>query len=716
MPAESRSPTIIQTLAVLVAFSAALLGALVPVAPGNIELEEGDIAFRTVRAPQEISFVSETLTEERRQEAADAVVESTIYDPSVAIAQQTAIEDALQRIQAVRADTGLTAAARIAELARIANLNLSQTSAQALLDLSPERFSAVSAESRRALASVLDVSLASSSLVETRERASSFVDPAFDRTTATLVAELIRPFIVPNLTVDTERTAAARAQAAAGVTPVRVTFAQGQAIVQEDTPVTAEAREALVVAGLVSEGFQVDLFGAGGVLAVLSAGLVVLAARAFRPDLFSQPRLLLATTLALAVPVLAMKLYLPLILPDDERHYLAYLMPLAAASMVLCALLGAELALVVAATVAMLTAFAAVYLSHLTIVGLAGVVDVVRLVLTAGLGAAAGVLFVRNADRFSRFLLGGFIVSLTVMAALCATWLIDPNRDVTDFYWMLAASAANGGMSAFLSVGIVVTLGSLFGVTTRVQLLEMSQLSQPLLRRLQDEAPSTFQHSVIVANLAEKGAYIIGADALLARVGCYYHDIGKLMRPGFFIENQLGGENPHDALEPADSARIIAEHVLDGSALAHQYKLPAKVAAFVPEHHGTRHIAYFYRRAAEEDPTVSPDDFRYPGPKPQSRETAIAMLADSCEAAVRASPDHTPERIDAIVDEVYQERLAEGELDESDLTLRNLRALNQSFKETLRAVYHPRIEYPAPTEAELLVRRGLRPRLIDRGH
>jgi putative nucleotidyltransferase with HDIG domain len=242
----------------------------------------------------------------------------------------------------------------------------------------------------------------------------------------------------------------------------------------------------------------------------------------------------------------------------------------------------------------------------------------------------------------------------------------------------------------------------------------MSQLSQPLLRRLQDEAPATFQHSVIVANLAEKGAYVIGADAVLARVGSYYHDIGKLGRPGFFVENQFGAANPHDALEPADSARIIIDHVNGGLALAREYGVPAKVAAFIPEHHGTRLVTYFYRRASEDDSTVSPESFRYPGPKPQSRETAIAMLADSCEAVVRASPVHTMERISELVDEVFAERLAEGQLDESELTLRNMRELAQSFKETLRAVYHPRVEYPAPTAAELRLRRRARPRLLDR--
>jgi putative nucleotidyltransferase with HDIG domain len=415
------------------------------------------------------------------------------------------------------------------------------------------------------------------------------------------------------------------------------------------------------------------------------------------------------------VPLFAMKLYLPLILPDDSRHFLVFLMPLAAAPMVVAGIVGAEIALIVAVAITLLSSFAAVYLSDLTVVGLVGTVDLVRLVLAFGLGGLAGVLAIRSADRFTHYLIGGIAIGLGTMAVLVATWLIDPNRETNDLAWMAMASAANGALSAFLSVGIFVTLGSVFGITTRVQLLEMSQLSQPLLRRLQDDAPATFQHSVIVANLAEKGAFVIGADALLARVGAYYHDIGKLMRPGFYVENQFGEENPHDALDPIDSANIIIDHVTAGLQLARQYKLPARVQAFIPEHHGTRLVTYFYRKASEEDPAVSPELFRYPGPKPQTRETAIAMLADSCEAVVRASPIHTSERISELVDEVFNERLTEGQLDESELTLKNLRELAQSFKDTLRAVYHPRVEYPQPTAAELRMRNRLpRPRLLDR--
>jgi putative nucleotidyltransferase with HDIG domain len=692
----------------------ALFAAMLPLTTGGVDLDVGDIAFRTVRAPGDISFESPALTQRRQDEAAAAVSDSVIYDPTVAATQQTALNELLTSVSGVLSDASLNAASRAAALGRIANLSLSSASQNELLSLTPEEWQRVQTEARRALGTILDQSLPPAQVTDVRERALTYVDPSFDRATATLVSEIIRPLIAANFTIDQAATEARRQAERASVAPVQVTFAMNQPIVERDTPVTAEAREALLHAGLLNERWDLDLLASIAVMSAISAVGAVAAVRALRPAVFSNYRQLLAVGLAIALPLLAMKFYLPLILPDDSRHFLVFIMPLAAAPMVVAGIVGIELALVVAFGIALLASFASVYLSDLTVVGLVGTVDVVRLALASGFGGVAGVLAIRSADRFGHYLLGGVAVGLSVAAALVATWLLDPNREWRDFGWMALAATANGALSAFLSVGVFVTLGSLFGITTRVQLLEMSQLSQPLLRRLQDEAPATFQHSVIVANLAEKGAFVIGADALLARVGCYYHDIGKLMRPGFFIENQFGEGNPHDALEPLDSARIIVDHVNAGLALARQYRLPSKVAVFIPEHHGTRLVTYFYREASEEDPMISPELFRYPGPKPQSRETAIAMLADSCEAAVRASPLHTAERISEIVDEVFGERLTEGQLDESELTLKNLRELAQSFKDTLRAVYHPRVEYPAPTPAELRLRRLPIPRLLDR--
>jgi hypothetical protein len=233
--------------------------------------------------------------------------------------------------------------------------------------------------------------------------------------------------------------------------------------------------------------------------------------------------------------------------------------------------------------------------------------------------------------------------------------------------------------------------------------MELAQLNHPLLRRLQEQAPGTFHHSVVVGNLAERAADLVGADALLVRVGCYFHDVGKVVKPVYYIENQVQGENPHDKLSPAASAKVVADHVHSGLELTRRHRVPPRVRAFVPEHHGTRLVTYFYRMAAANDATTDPEKFRYPGPRPQSKETAIVMLADSVEAVVRSSRDRSVDRIDSLVEAVIAERVAEGQLDECDLTLRDLKTIAESFKATLRGVYHPRIEYPAPTAGERVV-------------
>jgi hypothetical protein len=687
----------------IIGFAIAIFVALFPVTSNTLQVEEGEIAIRTIRAPNNISFVSEALTEERQEDAASAVQERLVFDATVAGQQQERLDQLLANIAAILQDSE-TPAARTAALERIPDLSLSPGSVAALRNMTLEEFATVREEAQLALSTIFAESLAPTAVAETRERASTYIDQSLGRTSSTLIAELMRPYIVTNQAVDQTATEAARDDARQAVVPVQVSYVENQAIVEEGSPITPEAREALLVSGLVDDqGWQWDQIGASIILAALAAGAVAAGVLAFRPAVTTQEMLVVG--LAVAIPVFIMKLYLPFILPDEDRHFLAYLLPVAAAAMVLAGFVGAELALLASSLIAFLVAFAAVLLLDSTVVGLAGTLDIARIALACGVAGAAGVFAVRNVERLVQFLIGGVVVGVSVLAVLVATWLIDPGRELNDLAWIVLAAGVNGGLSAFLAAGIYVTMGSVFGVTTRLQLLEMSQLSQPLLLRLQDEAPSTFQHSVIVANLAEKGAHTIGADALLARVGCYYHDIGKLLRPGFFIENQLGGDNPHDNLEPADSARIISDHVRDGMNLARQYRLPQRVAAFVPEHHGTRMVAYFYRRAAEMNPEVNIDGFRYPGPKPQSRETAISMLADSCEAAVRSSPDHSSERIDVIVDDIFTERLSEGQLDESNLTLNNVRALAVSFKLTLRAIYHPRVEYPAPTESELLLRR-----------
>jgi putative nucleotidyltransferase with HDIG domain len=261
----------------------------------------------------------------------------------------------------------------------------------------------------------------------------------------------------------------------------------------------------------------------------------------------------------------------------------------------------------------------------------------------------------------------------------------------------------NGFLSSVLTLGSLPYLEAAFGITTSVRLLELANPNQPLLKRLLMEAPGTYHHSILVGNLAEAAAEAVGADALIVRVGAYYHDIGKLKRPYFFIENQVGGENPHEKLSPSLSTLIITSHVKDGLELAREYNLPACVQEIIEQHHGTSLVSYFYQRALESErpELVTENSFRYDSRKPQSKEAALVMLADSVEAAVRALQKPTPGRLEGLTRKIIKEKLHDGQLDECDLTLKDLDRIAEAFVRVLSGIFHTRIEYPENVLSEM---------------
>jgi hypothetical protein len=251
-------------------------------------------------------------------------------------------------------------------------------------------------------------------------------------------------------------------------------------------------------------------------------------------------------------------------------------------------------------------------------------------------------------------------------------------------------------------LGGLFLIGPLFDITTTMRLVELGRPDHPLLKRLLREAPATYHHSLMVSNLAEQAAERIGADAMLTRVGAYYHDVGKIARPYFFTENQVEGTNPHDRLDPRTSAEIITGHVKDGIELARRYRLPRRVRAFIPEHHGTGWVSFLYHKAVQlagDESLVDPNDFHHQGPKPQSRETALVMLADGCEAAVRSARPSSAEEVAEIVNRIIDQRVADQQLTECDLTLRDLDMIRETFVSVLKGVFHPRIKYPSPDQA-----------------
>ena len=699
--AKPRPVSRVTTAAFGTALAALLLIALFPIFPRQFNIHVGDVASRTVKSPRSISFESSYLTLQRRDEAANAVRPSLVFDASVRTTQVAQYDKATAQAAQIRTQATDLARKRDA----LASLQISPRSIDTGLALTDERWQAVISEGRRVLTQELSVSLDDTSVTSAKDGVDSSIAPDFNADEALLTAELVRPLVVSTLREDATKTEQARIAARAAVPPERISVAQGDVILSADTPVDQVAVEKLSAAKLVAKRVEWRNVVAATILAIIAAAAVAGYLYVMQPRGITSERHMIALALTTAAPLLAVKFYLPLVLPDEHRYFLPYILPVAAAPILIAALLETDVAVVVAGVIGMLTAFVSAFLPDVSLVAAITVLDTFRLLLVYALGPIIGVYLVHRADRLNRYLTAGFAVAAASYLMLLATWFIDGERQIVDLGWMAFAAGINGVTSGVIAAGAFVTVGVLFGVTTRVQLMELSQLNAPLLRRLQDEAPGTFHHSIIVGNLAERAADLVGADALLTRVGCYYHDIGKVLQPGMYIENQLGGETPHDEMAPADSAAIIRRHVTGGVELARRERLPARVQAFIPEHHGTRLVAYFYRKAAEADPDVEPAQFTYEGPRPQSKETAIVMLADSTEAMVRSSPDRSPERIDQLVEEVIAERVSEGQLDDSDLTLRDLRTTAESFKATMRAVYHPRVQYPAPTEME--VRRRL---------
>jgi len=312
--------------------------------------------------------------------------------------------------------------------------------------------------------------------------------------------------------------------------------------------------------------------------------------------------------------------------------------------------------------------------------------------VVGGIAAALGMRFVRS--RKHLYLTIAIVAGAYTLAALTMGLVSGWATDV------IVTTAITGSMVALSSASfalLTVPLAeSATRVTTDLTLLELSDLRRPLLQRLAVEAPGTWAHSLAMANLCEAACHAIGGNGLLARVGCYYHDVGKLKAPKFFVENQQPGDNPHDLLSPEESARIIRDHVAFGLELADQAGLPKVVRAFIPEHHGTSEINYFLHRARRRSPAVEIDirDFRYPGPRPQSVETAVAMLADSSEAAVRVLEDRKPDSVRRAIDHLISQKLTAGQLEEAPITLKDLDRVKDVFCRSMAGMYHHRIGYP----------------------
>jgi cyclic-di-AMP phosphodiesterase PgpH len=648
--------------------------------PDHVAVQIGDVSPRNIRAPRQIIYISELKTREARELAASRIPDIFVGpDMHIALQQIHSLYRAIDAIDAVLENALIEREDKEELLQALSGINLSPTVIASILDMGTWEWRGAADESVRVLDAIMREEIRPGQLADAKRRVERLTTHALTENQRVVVLALTREMIEPNTFLDAEQTAVRRQEAREAVQPVTWTIRQGESILREGEIVNEMAYEKLRVLDLLDT--DLDLQESIGIALLFLVVVAVIAIYVVRghPLLLGRPRRQLLFVLVLFTVVSTAHLTIP------GHTLMPYLFPAAAAVMIVAVLIDVQLAMLVAVISAFIVGYNAGGSLELTLYVLAG--------------GVVGGLIIWRMENLGAFVRCALAMSLTHVAIILAFRLQTFDVDAVGLLQLIGAGVGNAVISSSLTFVAYAFIGRVFGIATSLQLFELARPTHPLFRQLLIEAPGTYHHSILVSNMAERAAETIGADALLARVGSYYHDIGKTLQPYFFAENQGDGKNPHDDLDPATSAEIILSHPREGLRLARKYRLPDRVCAFIPEHHGTTLQTYFYRRASQQsEEDVNEDDYCYPGPKPQTKETAIVMLADSIEAWVRANRPSTQAEMERVIRRVINDRLVSGQLDECDLTLKDLDAIRMAFNSVLQGIFHPRVQYPERSE------------------
>lgn len=644
---------------------------------GRFNLKVGDVSPVDIRAPRKLSYVSEVLTKEARDRAAASVPNYYLPpDPSILRSQIALAQNLLDYISTVRADPYASIDKKRQYLKSISVLSLSDEAINDILKMPDSEWQQTGKEVLSVLSRAMSREIREDQLPEARRAVPTLISAYMSEAQARVVAEIVTQLLKPNALYDKARTEAERQKARESVKPVTITYEKGEIIVRAGDVVTPTAMEALEKFGIVS-GKRDWRRRAGIVLLMLVFSAVMLAGLWGEESYWIdpvQPKLLL---FMFVLFVVLARLMVP------GHTVFAYLYPLAVLAMVTSAVVGLQIAMFGVILFGVLAGY------------LAG--GSLSVGATLALSSIVAPIVLGRGERMNRFTWAGVAAAVVGVSLYAAMVRLGLDTNLADLLQVSGALITNGILSIALTILFFYLMGSVLEITTPLQLIELSRPTSPLLRQLLLKAPGTYHHSLVVANMAERAADAIGADSFLVRVGAYYHDVGKLSAPYFFAENQMEGMNPHERLDPYTSAQIIIKHVTEGVKMAEENNLPREIRDFIPQHHGTMLVRYFYAQAVKEagDPEkVDEKQFRYPGPKPQTKEAAILMLADGVEAAVRASAPKTQEDVDRILRKIFAERILDGQLDESHLTLYDLNLIRQAFLDVLKGLYHPRVKYP----------------------
>ncbi len=676
-----KSPKRLTNLSLIISFILVFTGILVSKYFFFQPIVDADNTSKVmVVAPKNIEVIDTIKTEVRRKEVAQKV--DFIYTPGDDIYIKNNLNEFIEQIKDIR-HSDLSEYEKKKELEVV--LDLSDVSSKAMvvgffLNANEEALNKVFDISNGTLINVLSEGITEKDLEE--NNLAKIIRRNIDLNTTNkevrIITYLLEQVIVPNMIVDEEATANARKNARDTVAPIKVKFNKGDTIIKVGEPVTQVKKEALSKAGY--NILRINYKGILGILCLVGIGIFSVFGylKYFEPKLLTKRHMSLVAVLSLLIAALAT------VLPVN---WSVFILPFPFFAIILSVFLNPRTSFFI--TVTLLT----IITLSLQFSALAMSVFILSVIV-----ATIGMTIIKYSRRYDLIKVGAYTSLSMLIIILCVYYDLGLDRLIQD----ILAGILNGFLSGVFAVGILPFLENWFKVITQFGLAELGDYNQPLLKKLHEAAPGTFEHSLRVSNLAESAAEAIGANPVLARVGALYHDVGKIVRPLFFVENQTysGIENPHEKLTPRSSKMIITSHTKDGLAYAKEYNIPEVIQDFIIQHHGDSLASYFYNQAVAQEgaENVKEEQFRYTGPKPNTKETAILMIADAVESASRTLKDHSQEELDALIHKIIKDRLDDNQLSDSPLTLKDIKIIAETLSRVLRSVFHKRIKYQEAIE------------------
>jgi len=640
----------------------------------KVSFEVGQVSDRDIISPRTVAYVDVAKTKKLEAEVLASV--ANVYD--IDIAAMSKVEDSIgsifKTVRMVLLDKTLVSDdQKMAKMQETVIIPLSNNVVTELISLDENSIVIAEEQAKIILRKYFqrgirddDLEIARKNIViETEEL-------GLGKSTETVVAGIVQTLLQPNFIFNARETDKRKQAAMTSIEPVRETVKKGQIMVRRGDVVTNEQIHGMEEVGL-SKGHigAVRIFGLAIFVLIM---MLMIIGYLYK---FAYP----VSQNDLHLVLLGLIILVTLLLGKAAHYYSDFVAPVAAGALLTAILLDERIGLLMSVVLSLFFGIIAEYN--------------LRAVSTVLIGSMIGVYSVSKMAHGYSLTRTGLCIATVNFLIIGSTGFIE-QLNSSQILAQGVLGIVNGIGASVITIGILPYLENVFNITTPLKLLELAQPNHPLLQRLLLDAPGTYHHSVMVGNLAETAAGHIGADPVTVRVGAYYHDIGKIKRPYFFVENQVGNENPHGKIAPSLSTLIITSHIKDGVELCRDYKLPQVIVDIVQQHHGTMLVSYFYKQATENEhgECMIEADFRYEGPRPQSKETALIMLADACEAAVRSISKPNANRIEATVRKLIRERLHDGQLDECNLTLKDLNIIGDVYIRVLSSMFHKRIEYP----------------------